>query len=158
MATTYVKDPTITKYLSSFRTNNVDGVKSSLAEESTYRQLFARKPTKDENVDPSQLALLEQPYLNLINVYENEDIWRIKNRYFNNETGNDDDGKGIFVMPLPKEKRLGHDDPAIWLGGNESFQKNWNLFTECMFLLFENTVGVSKRFIICKINSGDFSF
>ncbi|RIA83139.1 hypothetical protein C1645_699703 [Glomus cerebriforme] len=33
-------------------------------------------------------------------------------------------------MPLSEEKRLKHDDPAICLGGNKTFQKNWNLFTE----------------------------
>ncbi|RIA84952.1 ankyrin repeat-containing domain protein [Glomus cerebriforme] len=118
------KDPTITKYLSSFRTNDINGIQKSLIDESTYRQLFARQP---EDVDPSQLLLLHQPYLNLINVYENKDIWKIKNRFFNNESGEDD---GMYVMPLPKDKRLNQDDPAICLGGNETFQKNWNLFTE----------------------------
>jgi hypothetical protein len=112
--------------LSSFRIKDVNGVKSS----STYRQLFAQNP---KGVDLSKLTLLQQPYLNLINVYENEDIWRIQNRYFNNEAGDD---MGIFVMPLPEEKRLKHDVPAICLGGNETFQRNWKLFTECTFVSY----------------------
>src|SRR6266498_1057022 len=106
------KDPTVTKYLSSFRKNDINGIQTSLKEESTYRRLFAQKP---DDVNSSQLTLLRQPYLNLINVYENEDIWKIKNRYFNNKTGNDNDR--MYIMPLPKEKRLKHDDPAICLGG-----------------------------------------
>src|SRR6266536_2459492 len=124
------KVSTITKYLSSFRTNDINGVQTSLKEESTYRRLFAQNP---DDVDPSKLTLLRQPYLNLINVYENEDIWKIKNRYFNNEAG---DGDGMYIMPLPKEKRLNHDDPAICLGGNENFLTNWRLFTECMRFIF----------------------
>ncbi|GBC03939.1 hypothetical protein RclHR1_05400001, partial [Rhizophagus clarus] len=124
-----VKDQTVTKYLSSFRNNDINGVRASLKEESIYRRMFALTP---EDINPSQLKLLRQPYLNLINVYENIDIWKIKNRYFNNDDGNDDDG--MYIMPLPKEKRLNHDDPAICLGGNEKFQKNWRLFTESSLL------------------------
>ncbi|PKC72506.1 hypothetical protein RhiirA1_313805, partial [Rhizophagus irregularis] len=33
-------------------------------------------------------------------------------------------------MPLPEEEILDQGDPAICLGGIETFQKNWNLFTE----------------------------
>jgi len=127
MASIYVNDPNITKYLSSFRANDVNGIQSSTLEESTYRRLFAQQ---SDDVNPSQLLLLRQPYLNLINIYENEDIWRVKNRY------NEDvsyDGEGMYVMPLPEDKRLRHNDPAICLG-NKTFQKNWNLFTECTYI------------------------
>lgn len=132
MASIYVKDQTVAKYLSSFRNNDINGIRASLKEESTYRQMFALKP---ENINSSQLKLLRQPYLNLINVYENIDIWKIKNRFFNNESGNDDDD-GMYIMPLPEKKRLKHGDPSICLGGNEKFHKNWRLFTECMRNLF----------------------
>src|SRR6266496_4296491 len=103
MTTTYLEDPTITKYLSSFRTSDVNSIQSSLAEESTYRHLFARQ--KHDDVDPSQLILLSQPHLNLINVYENQDIWKIKSRSFNNEAENYNNRDEIYVMPLPEEKR-----------------------------------------------------
>ncbi len=66
----------------------------------------------------------------MINIYENEDIWRVKNRY--NENGSYD-GEGMYVMPLPEDKRLRHNDPAICLG-NMTFQKHWNLFTECTYI------------------------
>src|ERR1043166_908881 len=100
-------------------------------EELTYRQLFAQRP---DDLNPSQLALLHQPYLNLINVYENEDIWKIKNRCSNNEAGNDNDGdSSMFIMPLLEMERLKHNDPAIYLGGISKFQKNWDVFTESMY-------------------------
>ncbi|CAB4474476.1 ankyrin [Rhizophagus irregularis] len=130
MASIYVKDQTVAKYLSSFRNNDINGIRASLKEESIYRQMFALKP---ENINSSQSKLLRQPYLNLINVYEDIDIWKIKNRFFNNEAGNDDDD-GMYIMPLPEEKRLKHGDPAICLGGNEKFYKNWRLFTESSLL------------------------
>ncbi|GBB92606.1 hypothetical protein RclHR1_02030009 [Rhizophagus clarus] len=129
-SSTYVNEPTVTKYLSSFRKNDVDGIKASLMEESIYRRLFAQKPN---DLDPSQLSLLRQSYLNLVNVYENQDIWKIKNRYFGNEAenvANDDDEDASYIMPLHEEEILGQGDPAICLGGVETFQKNWNLFTE----------------------------
>ncbi|CAG8569665.1 18096_t:CDS:10 [Rhizophagus irregularis] len=100
MSSTYANEPNVAKYLSSFRKNDVNGVKTSLIEESVYRRLFAQQPN---DIDPPQLSLLRQPYLNLINVYENQDIW---------------------------EEILDQGDPAICLGGIETFQKNWNLFTE----------------------------
>jgi hypothetical protein len=133
MSSTFKSEPNVTKYLSSFRKNDVNGIKTSLMEESTYRRLFAQQPN---DIDPSQLSLLRQPYLNLINVYENQDIWKIRNRYFDDEaedaTNNDDDD-GMYVMQLPEEEILAQGDPAICLGdGIETFQKNWNLFTECM--------------------------
>lgn len=139
MSSTHANEPNVTKYLSSFRKNDVDGIKTSLMEESVYRRLFAQQPN---DIDPPQLSLLRQPYLNLINVYENQDIWKIKNRYFDNETDNEtenkendndeDDEDGMYVMPLPEEEILDQGDPAICLDGIETFQKNWNLFTECM--------------------------
>jgi hypothetical protein len=129
----YVKDQTVTKYLSSFRNNDINGIQASLKEESIYRHKFALKP---ENINSSQLKLLRQPYLNLINVYDNIDIWKIKNRFFNNEAGNNDDDDGMYIMPLPEKKRLKHGDPAICIGGKEKFQKNWRLFTECTKDLF----------------------
>jgi hypothetical protein len=86
----------------------------------------------------------------LINVYENQDIWKVKNRYFDNETDNDeddeDDEDGMYVMPLPEEEILDQDDPAICLGGIETFQKNWNLFTECM-LRKKNLISVFAKLI-----------
>src|SRR5688572_6568974 len=117
MQTTYVKDPVITKYLFSFRTNDFDGIKSSLMEESTYRQLFARRPV---DVNLSQKALLQQPYLNLINVYENHDIWNIKNKYFDYEAEHDDDK---YLIPLSKKKRQSQDKPAISLGAIRTCQR-----------------------------------
>ncbi|CAG8626403.1 5996_t:CDS:2 [Rhizophagus irregularis] len=62
MASIYVKDQTVAKYLSSFH-----GIRASLKEESIYH------------------------------------IWKIKNRFFNNEAGNDD-VDGMYIMPLPEVK------------------------------------------------------
>lgn len=144
MSSTYANEPNVAKYLSSFRKNDVNGVKTSLIEESVYRRLFAQQPN---DIDPPQLSLLRQPYLNLINVYENQDIWEVKNRYFDNETDNDeDDEDGMYVMPLPEEEILDQGDPAICLGGIETFQKNWNLFTECM-LRKKNLISVFAKLI-----------
>ncbi|PKY59660.1 hypothetical protein RhiirA4_482598 [Rhizophagus irregularis] len=104
MTSIYVKDQTVVKFLiSSFR-NNDNGIRASLKEESIYRQMFALKP---ENINSFQLKLIRQPYLNLINLYENINIWKIKNRFFNNEAGNDGDMECTLCL-----YRNEHPDPV----------------------------------------------
>ncbi|CAB4420317.1 unnamed protein product [Rhizophagus irregularis] len=128
MTSIYVKDQTVVKYLiSSFR-NNDNGIRASLKEESIYRQMFALKP---ENINSFQLKLIRQPYLNLINLYENINIWKIKNRFFNNEAGNDGDMEFHIILPQNSDINLfiyGLDEEAAKKKMEEIYENVFNIW------------------------------
>ncbi|CAG8440942.1 1066_t:CDS:10 [Ambispora gerdemannii] len=101
-------------YITALSHNSPTAISDALARESHYRALFATAP-----VHPS----LKEPYLNLINVYQHESIWK------SNSSKNASDDCTI-IMPLEEKNRRKDGDWAIEHGGNERFLRNWHLLTE----------------------------
>nr|CAG8481624.1 2689_t:CDS:2 [Entrophospora candida] len=113
----YEEDSTVKAYLSSIRNKDDAGIQSALSQEAIYRSLFAQ--SRDNSI-------LSRNYLNMINVYENNDIWLIDSHY-DDEIA---DENSIYIMPLPEKKRKKSGEFAICKDGIEKFTRNWKLFTE----------------------------
>ncbi|CAG8580412.1 8988_t:CDS:2, partial [Ambispora leptoticha] len=101
-------------YITALSQNSPTAISDALSQEAHSRALFAS--------DPDHISL-KNPYLNLINVYQHESIWK------SNSSKNASDDCTI-IMPLEEKRRRKDGDLAIEPGGNERFLRNWHFFTE----------------------------
>ncbi|KAG9287132.1 hypothetical protein G9A89_001026 [Geosiphon pyriformis] len=101
-------------YLEDLTSNSPTAIYAALAREAQFRSLFATNPKH-----PS----LKNPYVNLINVYENESLWK-------SDSERNSEGHETIIMALTDKTRLKAGEWAIEHGGNERFLRNWKLYTE----------------------------
>ncbi|KAJ3294904.1 hypothetical protein HK104_003182 [Borealophlyctis nickersoniae] len=122
------------KYLSARSFPEKDALlKELLAEENDFRKVFAQNPND---------AKIRDPYVSLVPVHENEEIWKAKARTPEEE-------KIPVLMAVDEEKRAKEGTPMI--ASKEQFLLNWRMFTEgsLQFLDWSNIFAAGGSILGC---------